>query len=76
MVPRKLNTDEWHRAMGMRRKRISVGFLRTCIYDHAQRVRVCSLLSQELSFSWSLPVMSQHSAELFRIDFPSSFNAI
>lgn len=62
--------------VGTQRETLSKGFVLMCIDDHGKRSRVCPLLNQELPHSWSVAIMAQRSAELFRIDFPPSFSAV
>lgn len=62
--------------MGTQRKTITKAFMYTCIYDQGKHIGVSPLLSQELPQSWLVVVMSQYLAELFSVDFPSSFNTV
>ena len=62
--------------VGTQRETVTKGFVHMCIHDHGKRIRVCPPLSQEFPRSWSEAIMSQYSAELFRIDLACSFSAV
>lgn len=62
--------------MGTPRKTVTKGFMYKCVYEPGRRSSTGLWLSQGLPPSWPVAVVSQHLAELFRVDFPSSFNAV